>query len=75
MKHITYIIYSICMYSLTFLPFFYVIFWKNASPWWFLLAAFMANCISTPKAWGLTDEVEPPKDDQQNLLITEDDKH
>jgi hypothetical protein len=43
------------MYSLTFLPFFYVVFWKNANPWWFLLGAVMANCVSSPSAWGLTE--------------------
>jgi len=57
------------MYALTFLPFFYVIFWKNASPWWFLLAAFMANCISSPLAWGLSETT--PK--EEKLIITEDD--
>lgn len=54
MKYITYIVYSAVMYSLTFLPFFYVIFWKNASPWWFLLASAMASVTSSPQAWGLS---------------------
>ena len=70
MKHITYIVYSICMYSITFLPFFYVIFWKDASPWWFLLAAFMANMVSSPSAWGLTEQPTPK---QEKLIITQDD--
>jgi hypothetical protein len=56
------------MYSLTFLPFFYVIFWRNANPWWFLLAAFMANMVSSPSAWGLTEQSK-----QEKLIITEDD--
>jgi cyclic lactone autoinducer peptide len=58
------------MYSLTFLPFFYVIFWKNANPWWFLLAAFMANKVSSPASWNLIDQ---PKQ-QEKLIITEDGK-
>jgi hypothetical protein len=50
------------MYSLTFLPFFYVVFWKDANPWWFVLAATMANCIMTPAAWGLADQPNQNKD-------------
>jgi hypothetical protein len=62
MKYITYIIYSVLMYSLTFLPFFYVVFWKNANPWWFVLAAVMANCVMAPSAWGLADQPNQNKD-------------
>jgi hypothetical protein len=58
MKYITYIIYCVLMYSLTFLPFFYVIFWKDASPWWFILAATMANCVISPTGWGLTEQTK-----------------
>jgi hypothetical protein len=54
------------MYSLTFLPFFYVVFWKNANPWWFLLAAFMANMVSSPSAWGLAEQKN-----KEDKLITD----
>jgi hypothetical protein len=60
------------MYSLTFMPFFYVIFWKNASPWWFLLAALMANCTSSPSAWGLSGEIKKDVEEKISHIITDD---
>jgi hypothetical protein len=58
MKHISYLIYSTVWYSISLLPFVYVVFWKDANPWWIALGAFLAMTIASPQSWGITRDKE-----------------
>lgn len=72
MKYISYIVYCVLMFSITFLPFFYVIFWKNASPWWFLLATLLVNSITSPSGWGLNEQIKEKVEEKLSNIITDD---
>jgi hypothetical protein len=41
------------------LPFIYIVFWKEANPWWILLGVVLALTASNPSAWGLDKNQEP----------------
>lgn len=56
MKYISYLIYSTIWYSLSLIPFIYVVFWKNANPWWIALGAILALTTASPQSWGIGKE-------------------
>lgn len=51
MNSLTYLAYIVFWESLTLGGCAYCVFWKEASPWWFLLAVFMSSHAYSPEKW------------------------
>jgi hypothetical protein len=48
---ITYLIYIVVYETLVLGGCAYVVFWKGASPWWFVLAVMLSNAAYKPSHW------------------------
>lgn len=48
---ISYLIYIISFEFFVFGGIAYLVFWKDASPWWFLLAVLLSEAAYTPEQW------------------------
>lgn len=54
MKHFTYLIYILVWESVVIGGCAYLVFWRDASAWWFLLAVLLSVSSYSPAKWGIT---------------------
>lgn len=52
MRFITFLIYIVFYESLCLGGCAYIVFFKDQSPWWFVLAGYFSACAYSPKKWG-----------------------
>lgn len=51
MKHVTYLLYLVLWEGFIFGGCAYVVFWKDASPLWFVLAVLLSAAAYSPEKW------------------------
>lgn len=59
MKAVTYLIYIIVYEFLCLGGCAYLVFWKNANPWWFVLACMLSAGAYKPESWAKLIDRKP----------------